>query len=103
MEIEVLYFEGCPNSAEALRRTMAALVNLGRGDIKVAMREIRTMEDARGTPFAGSPTISVDGKDIFPGPIPAYDLTCRLYRTTSGLRGVPAFDQLKEALINVGL
>ncbi|KRE63872.1 alkylmercury lyase [Arthrobacter sp. Soil736] len=103
MRIEVLYFEGCPNSAEACQRTEVALAALGWGKVAVHMREMRTAEDTKGTPFAGSPTISVDGRDIFPGANPASDLSCRIYQTPNGVAGLPTVDQLKEALINTGL
>lgn len=74
-----------------------------RAEAAVIMRQVRTAEDTRGTAFAGSPTISIDGQDIFPGAVPTSELSCRIYRTPNGLAGQPAVDQLKEALINTGL
>lgn len=103
MRIEVLYFDGCPNSAEACHRTEAALAALGWGTVAVMMRQMRTAEDAEGTAFAGSPTISVDGRDIFPGAAPTSELSCRIYQTPNGLAGLPTVGQLKDALINAGL
>jgi hypothetical protein len=103
MMIEVLYFEGCPNSAEACHRTETAVAALGWGKVAVMMRQVRTAEDTKGTAFAGSPTISVDGRDIFPGAVPTSELSCRIYQTPNGLAGLPTVDQVKEALINTGL
>jgi hypothetical protein len=103
MRIEVLYFDGCPNSAEACRRTEAALAALARGTVAVMMRQMRTAQDTKGTAFAGSPTISVDGRDVFPGAAPTSELSCRIYQTPNGLAGLPTVEQLKDALINAGL
>jgi hypothetical protein len=49
--------------------------------------------------FPGSPTIRVDGEDLFPMPDRAgYALGCRMYATPEGLRGSPTAGVLKEAL-----
>ena len=56
-----------------------------------------------GTGFAGSPTITADGADIFPDGAPSRDLACRMYPTPAGHAGVPTVDQVKEALTNHGL
>lgn len=103
MRIELLHIDDCPNMAPALRQVEAALVALGRQDIRVRLRHIKTPEDTLGTAFAGSPTITADGADIFPDGAPASDLACRIYPTPDGLAGVPTVDQLTEALTNHGL
>lgn len=64
---------------------------------------MESAKDAVGTAFAGSPTITFNGTDIFPDGSPAQDLACRLYRTPRGLAGVPTIDQIKEALTNCGI
>ena len=47
----------------------------------------------------GSPTIRVDGEDLFPVPERAgYALGCRMYATPEGLRGSPTTEMLREAL-----
>lgn len=66
------------------------------------MRRLESSADTVGSAFAGSPTITVDGADIFPGEDPANDLACWIYRTPSGFAGLPTVDQLKEALKNHG-
>lgn len=103
MEIELLHISDCPHSDEAARRLDAALTALGHGGTAIHMWLIESAEDAIGTAFAGSPTITVDGTDIFPDGAAANDLTCRLYRTPRGLAGVPTIDQIKEALRSRGL
>jgi hypothetical protein len=103
MRIELLHIDGCPNTAKALEQVEAALAALGRQDVPVHLRHIKTPADIAGTGFAGSPTITADGVDIFPAGAPTSDLACRIYPTPSGLAGVPAVDQVTEALTNHGL
>lgn len=39
---------------------------------------IRTPQEAATTGFAGSPTITVDGRDLFPGGARTESLACRV-------------------------
>ena len=50
--------------------------------------------------FSGSPTIRIDGRDVDPESVDAGDDSprCRLYRTSSGLRGVPERQWVEAAL-----
>jgi hypothetical protein len=103
MRLELLHIDECPNSAKAQERLEAALAALGRSDIPVHMRLLSSASDIADTGFAGSPTITVNGADIFPNSAPASDLACRVYATPSGLAGLPTLNQLAEALKNSGL
>ncbi|MFW0772817.1 thioredoxin family protein [Paenarthrobacter nitroguajacolicus] len=102
MRIELLYIDDCPNSAGAQERLEAALEILGRGDIPVHMRQLNSASETEDTGFAGSPTITVDGKDIFPTGATADDLACRVYVTPHGLTGMPTVEQVTGALKNHG-
>ncbi len=62
---------------------------------------ISKASDIAGTVFGGSPTIALNGVDLFPGG-PAEELSCRVYSTPDGLAGVPAVDQIKSALTERG-
>lgn len=103
MRIELLHIDDCPNTAETQDRLEAALVALGHTDIPVHMRLMESPADTENTGFAGSPTITVNGADIFPTGAPANDLACRIYPTPGGLAGLPTLDQIREALRNNGL
>ncbi len=103
MRIELLYIDDCPSTGIALERVEAALAALGRHDVALILREVNTPEDMAGTGFAGSPTITADGADIFPDGASARDLACRIYATPDGLAGVPTVGQLTEALARHGL
>jgi hypothetical protein len=80
---EVLWWAGCPTheqAADLLRRTLA---ELGREDVHVVEREIRTRAEAARLDFPGSPTFSVGAHDLFPNDSPPA-LTCRVYRRADG-------------------
>lgn len=103
MRIELLHIEECPNTAKALEQVEAALAALGHNDVPVHLRNIKSPADTAGTGFAGSPTITADGVDIFPDGAPSSDLACRIYPTPGGYAGVPTVDQVMKALTNHGL
>jgi hypothetical protein len=77
-DIAFLYFEGCPNAASTL------------GNLKSAMRELDLDPDSvtridvqpgsHETPFPGSPSITVDGVDLYTGTRPeTSDFSCRIF------------------------
>lgn len=98
MEIELLYIAGCPSWVEAGRRVSEALREAGRDGSALRYRLIRTEEDAAAVRFAGSPTITLDGNDLFPGSDRSGDLACRVYSTPAGLAGMPTVEQIREAI-----
>ena len=102
MRLELLHIDECPNSAKAYERLEAALTALGRTDIAVHKRLLESAADIKDTGFAGSPTITVNGADIFPTAASTSDLACRIYMTPNGYAGLPTLDQLTEALRNSG-
>lgn len=98
MTVEILHIDECPSWESAEAHTRDALGALGRADIPVTTRLLRTPEDAAGTPFAGSPTITFNGVDIFPSDGRTGDLACRVYATPHGLKGTPTLEQITDAL-----
>ena len=98
MEIEILHIDECPSWENAEARTKEALNALGRTDVHVTTRLLRTPEEAAETSFAGSPTITVNGVDIFPSDGRTSDLACRVYPTPHGLKGTPTTEQITNAL-----
>jgi len=98
MIIEVLHIDECPSWAKAVVRTREALDQLGLGDVPVTPRLLHTPEEAAATAFAGSPTITVAGVDLFPTDGRTADLACRVYVTEQGLAGTPTAYQLVRAI-----
>ncbi|MBZ5733529.1 thioredoxin family protein [Nocardioides sp. TRM66260-LWL] len=98
MQVELLYFSGCPNWQVADDRLMEALTVLGRADIVVERRPIETLAEAEEVGLVGSPTIRIDGIDPFATGQELVGLACRVYATPAGLRGAPDTAQLVEVL-----
>jgi hypothetical protein len=92
--VELLYWEGCPSHPEAL-----ALLREALGDAEeVIVREIVSEEQAVAEDFPGSPTIRVDGSDLFPIDEPP-GLTCRIYQLADGrVSPTPDPGELRAAL-----
>jgi hypothetical protein len=94
VEVELLYWDGCPSHPAVLADLRAALGD----EVPVTVREVVSEEQAVAERFPGSPTIRVDGVDLFPSDEPP-SLTCRIYRLADG-RFSPTPDPalLREAL-----
>ena len=100
MRVEVLYFDGCL-AYRAAEQTLREVLAQEDGEAEVELVEVSTDEEAQRLRFPGSPTIRVDGEDLFPVPDQArYALGCRVYTTAEGLKGSPTAEMLKEALAN---
>jgi hypothetical protein len=99
MRVELLWWEGCPSYPEALADLERALAAAGL-DSHVEMVEIESDEQARRERFPGSPTIRIDGEDVFPCPDgEPYSLTCRVYRLRDGRPSpTPDPEDLREAI-----
>jgi hypothetical protein len=98
MKIEVLHIDECPNWEEAGDRLRVALDATAHEDAEIDFRLIRTPEDAAQVPFAGSPTITVNDEDLFPGGGRTNELACRIYFTPTGIAGLPTVEQIVEAI-----
>jgi hypothetical protein len=99
MKIEFLYWDGCPSHPEALELLEAVLAEQGVG-ATIALREVRTDEEAQALRFPGSPTIRVEGRDVdASGADGRPALTCRIYHLADGRPSpIPSREQLEEAL-----
>lgn len=95
--IEFQFFDGCPNSEktfENLKELIAeGLVKLE--EIKIT--EVPTMEMAEEANFQGSPTILIDGIDIYSGERPTgFSYTCRIYTIDGKRTGILSKEYLRE-------
>jgi hypothetical protein len=100
VNVELLWWEGCPSTERALEAVREALSELGLAGVDVHTREIESDDDAQASGFVGSPTILIDGEDLVPAaadePI---GLSCRVYRRRDGrVSPIPDPDDLREAL-----
>jgi len=69
-----------------------------RADLTVKRHLVETLEEAERVGFHGSPSILVDGVDVFADPEAGVGLSCRVYRTPDGPAGAPTMEQLRAAL-----
>lgn len=95
MRIDILHVPGCPSVAAARSRLQQALARLGLS-AEIREREVSTAEEAELVGMRGSPTIAVDGRDLFTGPDAS--LACRLYRDGYGVDGAPTVEALVATL-----
>ncbi len=103
MKVEILYFDGCPTYEVAHETLREVFAEQGTEAAEVELVAVNTDEEAARLRFPGSPTIRVDGEDLFPVPERAeYALGCRMYATPEGLKGSPTAGMLKEALMTKG-
>ena len=79
MEVRLVYFDGCPNWQLARDRLRQGLDRLGRADVSIGEVRVETADEAAAAGFAGSPTIVIDGRDLFPqSTVWAGGLACRV-------------------------
>src|SRR5918912_1403413 len=98
MKVQVLYFDGCPTYGAAVKTLRKVLTDEGV-QAEIELVSVNTDEDARRLRFPGSPTIRVDGRDLFPAPEREdWRLVCRVYATPEGLLGSLTVQMLKAAL-----
>ena len=115
VEIELLYFDGCPswhtaldNLREAIEEvtlpqeiTLPEEITLSQGEtlpLQVRLIEITNPQQAQDEHFLGSPSIRMNGVDLWPESRSRYDLSCRVYQTAQGVRGSPTVEMLRERI-----
>ncbi|TFD68088.1 thioredoxin family protein [Cryobacterium ruanii] len=98
MTIELLHIADCPNSGETLLRLERAVEKTMPSNATIKSTLVDSAETAARVLFAGSPTILVDGVDLFPTDGRTNDLACRIYLTPNGLAGSPTEQQIEAAL-----
>jgi hypothetical protein len=98
MKVEVLYFDGCPTYETATKTLRAVLAEEGV-EAEVELVAVNCDEEVQRLRFPGSPTVRVDGRDLFPPPEREdWRLGCRVYATPEGFKGSPTAEMLRVAL-----
>lgn len=100
MNVELLYFEGCPSYETLLPRLRQLVAEAGADPTAIELRAIESVEAAEAMRFLGSPTVRVDGLDVDPGMRGREDfgLKCRIYRSDAGQTSVPPDTWIRRAL-----
>ncbi len=98
MEIEVLYFDGCPTLQAAVSDVQEVLSELGLKE-EVRLVRVESREEAELLRFLGSPTVRVNGQDVESSiPTEGYGMECRLYWVDGKPTGSPPKPWIKEAI-----
>jgi len=97
MTLDILHVPGCPGAA--VLRALLPPILAGRPDIQVAWSVISSEDQARQHGMTGSPTLLLDGTDMFPRSGQQPSLSCRLYPGDDGhLGAAPSAAQLGAVL-----
>jgi hypothetical protein len=82
VKVTLLFFDGCPNW-QITDTNLATLADeLG---FELERCQVETDEDAQRLQFRGSPTVLIDGRDVFATGDEPNGLSCRVFRTDRGL------------------
>ncbi len=101
MDYELRTIPGCPNRGPALELFRQALAAEGADARNPRDVELTSESEAEALDFHGSPSFMADGRDLFTATAsPA--LTCRVYRSSTGLTGLPSLEDLRAALSSAG-
>jgi hypothetical protein len=97
MKIDLLYFDGCPSWQGGLENLKAALEAEG---LVADIRLVRVGDDVEAArlKFLGSPSFQADGQDLWLEERKRYNLSCRVYTTSQGMKGAPTVEMLQEKL-----
>lgn len=96
MDITLQYFDGCPNWQVVAERL--AVIAAEHPRVTVSQQLVESWDHAKALGFRGSPSVLVDGSDLFPHSSAPVGLACRIYATPTGLAGAPTLEQLREAI-----
>ncbi len=98
MKIELLYFEGCPSWQNALANLQTALRD-EKLDIPVNLVLVKSNDKAEGRKFLGSPSIQLNGMDLWPEERENYAMSCRIYATNEGLKRWPSVEMFRQKFL----
>src|SRR3989442_15952444 len=96
--IELLYWEECPSYDLTLQRLRELLAERQIAT-PVRLIEVTTEQQAEQLHFPGSPTIRIEGQDLFPVPDGPYALTGRVYRPDAGrVTPLPTTEMIRKSI-----
>ena len=98
--ISFQYFEGCPHSKATLGNLKRVVTELGIPGDQIEVVLVHDPAEAERLSFAGSPSVLVDGVDIYTGQPPADPgFSCRVFTFNGEQTGVIPEWYLKEKLL----
>lgn len=102
LNVELLYFDGCPTHEEARRLVQEVLQEEGV-TANIVKIHVQTEEDAVAHRFLGSPTVRIEGKDVERAARGAKDFgrKCRVYLENGKAGGLPSKEMIRNTLQEV--
>ncbi len=91
------YFEGCPNADKTLENLKLVMKELNLTKINIV--KIPNIEESKLLNFQGSPSILIDGIDIYTSSVPTTNnYSCRMYNINGKLSGTVPINYIREKL-----
>ena len=98
MQIELLYFDDCPNWRSTLN-DLKSILNAQGLEEAVSLIRVPDNESAQVLRFPGSPTVRINGRDIeADAPESGFNLECRIYWSEGRASGTPSNELLTHAI-----
>lgn len=102
MNIEILFFDGCPTHKEAQSLTEAVLQEKGL-EATFKITNVTNDDEAKKYGFIGSPTIRIEGRDVEKDAREVKDFgrKCRIYLVDGKTGGLPSKEMVRDTLREV--
>jgi hypothetical protein len=105
IDVELLFFDGCPTWEHALDLVRAVVAELHlQTTTTIRLVKVEDDQQAQRLQFPGSPTVRVNGRDVEPAPAEGreHGMQCRVYRMADGrLRGFPPRELVRASLLEL--
>lgn len=97
MKIELLYSSDCP-SWQITLTYLNEIIETHHFKVDLKLTKVETNKEAIIHQFTGSPTLRINGEDLFPVKQTEYRLGCRVYKTDFGFQGAPPKEMIEEKI-----
>jgi hypothetical protein len=103
-KIEFQYFDGCPNSTQTLANLKVLLASNEIVDCELVIVEVPSPDLAEELNFQGSPTLLLDGVDIYTEQKPSsFSYSCRIFNLDGEQTGVLSKEYIFKKLVKLGV
>jgi hypothetical protein len=97
--IEFQYFSGCPHAKGTLQNLREVMAEMRIGENELQIINVPSHGSAQNMNFQGSPTILVDGFDVYSGVKPeGFSYSCRVYEFDGRHTGMVPKEFIREKL-----
>jgi hypothetical protein len=94
------FFNGCHGADATLANLRKVMTELGIPESRLVISVISDIDNAKRLNFQGSPSILLNGKDIYTNEVPTgFFYACRLYRFAGSQTSVIPVEFIREKLM----